>query len=259
MTALLGIGVLVTRPEQQAMPLCRLLAAEGAVSFPFPAIDIKPLAERRDLIARVGQLEHFDLIVFVSANAVRFGAQLLDQKRDLPLAAVGPATARALNQAGYRVAVVPADGVDSEALLAHPRLQHLVGRRILIIKGSGGRELLATALAERGAIVELADVYERVPATRSAAELAELERHFAADRIQVITATSVELGASLLRMATPALRAYVERVHWLVPSARVAESLGKSGLRAPLVQAASAEDHDLVAALIRWRSSVSGA
>lgn len=241
------------------MPLCRLLAAQGAASFQFPAIDVQPLGARRELAARLGNLERFDWIIFVSANAVRFGAHLLDQKRDLHLAAVGPATTRALNQAGYRVEMVPAEGFDSEGLLADSRLQNLEGRHVLLVKGSGGREQLAKSLGERGAIVELAPVYERVPAAPSATELAELERHFAADSIQVITATSAEIGASLLRLATPRLREDFERAHWLVPSTRVAESLAQLGLRAPLIEAASAEDQDLVAALVRWRSSASGA
>ena len=274
MSALLGVGVLVTRPEQQAIPLCRLLAAQGAACYPFPAIEVKPLMDRgaphggapqergprgRGLLARLGNLEQFDWIVFISANAVRFGVHLLEEKRDLHLAAVGPATARALNQAGYRVAIVPAEGFDSEGLLADPRMQNLAGRRMLLIKGRGGRELLAAALARRGAIVEQAEVYERIAATPSSAELAALEQLFAADKIQLITATSAEIGASLLRLATPALRVDFERVHWLVPSARVAESLVKLGLGAPLIEADSADDQDLVAALIRWRSSESGA
>ncbi len=255
------------------MPLCRLLAAQGAVCYPFAAIEVKPLMDRgavqagaahggargRGLLARVGNLDQFDWIVVVSANAVRFGVQLLEEKRDLHLAAVGPATARALNQAGYRVDIGPTEGFDSEGLLADPRMQNLAGRRVLLIKGRGGRELLSTGLAQRGAIVEQAEVYERVAATPSGAELSALEQLCAANHIQVITSTSAEIGASLLRLATPALRVDFERVHWLVPSARVAESLVKLGLGAPLITADSAEDQDLVAALIRWRSSESGA
>ena len=110
MLPLHGVGVLVTRPQQQAMPLCRLLETEGASTFRLPAIEITALSDRRTLAARLGPLANFELIIFSSANAVRFGAVLLEQKRDLTLAAIGSATARALNQAGYRVAVQPADG-----------------------------------------------------------------------------------------------------------------------------------------------------
>jgi uroporphyrinogen-III synthase len=156
MSALSGVGVLVTRPEQQAMPLCRLLEIQGASTLRLPAIEIKPLGNWRDTAARLGALEKFDVIIFTSANAVRFGAALLDQKRDLTLAVVGPATARALNQAGYRVVVQPAGSFDSESLLRNPLLEHPAGRRMLLIKGSHGRPLLERELVSRGAEVQTA-------------------------------------------------------------------------------------------------------
>lgn len=258
MSALHGVGVLVTRPEHQAMPLCRLLQMQGASTLRLPAMDILGLGNRRDTAARIGVLRNFDVIIFTSSNAVRFGAALLDQQRDLTLAAIGPATARALNQAGYRVAVQP-DAFDSESLLRHPKLEHPAGRRILIIKGSHGRPLLETELARRGAQVVLADVYERVPATPAPETLSTLLAHFEAGEVQVITATSVEITHNLLGLATPALRAEFERVHWLVPGERVAAGVRAQGVSAPLLQAESAEDQDLVAALLRWRSSASGA
>ena len=259
MLPLHAVGVLVTRPQQQAMPLCRLLEARGASTFRLPAIEIKPLGDRGVLAARVGPLADFDLIIFSSSNAVRFGATLLEQKRDLTLAAIGPATARALNQAGYRVAVQPTGGFDSESLLRHPQFNSLAGQRILLIKGSHGRDLLQSELTRRGAQVTIADVYQRERANPSSADLAELERHFAARAIQVITATSVEIGENLLELATPALRADFDRVHWVVPGARIATSLRDRGLEGPILQADSAEDQDLVAAIVRWRASESGA
>ena len=177
----------------------------------------------------------------------------------LTLAAVGPATAHALNQAGYRVAVQPSLGFDSESLLRHPKLEHVAGHRILLIKGSRGRELLEEELQRRGAEVVGAEVYERVPTLHSESELAALQEYFAAGAIHVVTATSVELARNLLDIATPALRHEFARVYWLVASARIADALRAHGLQAPLLMAASAENQDLVAALIRWRSTASGA
>jgi uroporphyrinogen-III synthase len=254
-----GIGVLVTRPELQAMPLCRLLEAQGASTLRLPAMEIKALGDRRALAAQLGALEKFDLIIFTSANAVRFGASFLDQKRDLTLAAIGPATARALNLAGYRVAMVPVATPDSEGLLAHPGMEHLAGHRILIIKGAYGRQLLQQELVQRGATVVEVNVYERTPATPAAATLAAVYERCVAGGVQVITATSLSLGLALLDMAGPELRSEFERAHWLIPGERIASGLRKRGLAAPMLLAASAEDQDLLAALIRWRASVSGA
>lgn len=241
------------------MPLCRLLEAQGASTLRLAAVEIKALGDRRALAAQLGTLENFDVIIFTSANAVRFGASFLEQKRDLTLAAVGPATARALNQAGYRVAIQPGESFDTEGLLRHPRLERVAGHRILMIKGVDGRQVLQQELTRRGAAVVSADVYERARAIPGAAALAAVHERFAAGEMHVITATSLEVGRNLLDMATPELRGEFERAHWLVPGERIAAGLRELGMQAPLLQAESAEDQDLVTALIRWRSSVSGA
>lgn len=241
------------------MPLCRLLESSGATAVRLPAIDIKPAGNTIELSARIGTLEAFDLIIFTSANAVRFGAPLLHRKPNLTLAAIGPATARALIQVGHSAAVTPNDGYDSESLLRHPLLARMNGRRILIIKGMHGREMLQEQLTQRGAQVITADVYERVRIHYSAAELAALEAQFAAGEIQIITATSAEIAACLIDMAPASLRREFDRVHWLVPGARVAGAVRRGGVTAPILQSDTAEDQDLVAALVRWRSSVSGA
>jgi uroporphyrinogen-III synthase len=259
MSALHGVGVLVTRPEHQATPLCRLLEEQGATALRLPAVDIKAVGNRQELAATLGALGKFDVIIFTSSNAVRFGATLLDQGSGLTLAAIGPATARALNQAGYRVTLQPEAGFDSESLLEHPRLAHPAGRRVLIVKGSNGRPFLEQELARRGAEVATAAVYQRVPAAPGDAALADLLGRFTDGRVQVITATSLEIGGNLLAMASPALREEFERAQWLVPGERIAAGLRELGLSAPLLQAESADAHDLVAALVRWRSSASGA
>jgi uroporphyrinogen-III synthase len=254
MGRLFGIGVLVTRPEHQALPLCQLLESEGAVCHRFATTQVGSGADPRALSAELGPLERYDLIVFVSANAVRFGLPLLGENRGLELAALGPATARTLRDSGYSVAVEAATTIDSEGLLAHPRLQEPRGRRILLVKGRGGRDLLAAELTRRGAVVHAADVYARRPATPSADELAQLEALFASHRIQVITATSLEIGSNLLELATPALREAVNGSLWLVASERIGSGLRQLGLAAPLLEAASAQDQDLRDALLAWHS-----
>jgi uroporphyrinogen-III synthase len=241
------------------MPLCRMLESQGATTLRLPALEIKPVSDRRTLAAQLGPLEKFDVIIFTSANAVRFGASLLDQKRDLTLAAIGSATSRALNQAGYRVTLLPQGTTDSEGLLSHPRFEHLGGHRILLIKGSDARQLLQQELTRRGATVVEVDVYERLPATYSAAVLAGVHEKFAAGELQVVTATSLSLGTALMEMATLELRDDFEQAHWLVPNERIATGLRQHGLTAPLLMAASPEDQDLVAELVRWRSNASGA
>jgi uroporphyrinogen-III synthase len=235
------------------------LAAAGATAFRLPAIDIRPVVDSGGLESRLGPIEAFHLVIFTSANAVRFGSSLLDRGHAPPLAAIGPATARALGDAGFDVKVTPAGGFDSESLLRHPALAHCAGRRVLLVTGAQGRDLLQAELGRRGAEVRVAEVYRRERVSHDAATIAALEARFAADDIHVITATSVEIAAALLDLATPALRRGFEQTHWLVPGARVAGALRERGVQAPILRAESAEDQALVTAVERWRAGESSA
>jgi uroporphyrinogen-III synthase len=257
MQALQGVGVLVTRPEQQAGPLCRLVESHGAIAVRFPVMEIRPVEVPRAKSALLRPAAAFDLIVFTSANAVKFGAPLLDAA-GATVAAIGPATARALDQVGLRATVTP-DTVDSEGLLRHPQLARGPGQRVLIVKGMQGRELLQQQFVERGAEVTVAEVYRRERIAHDAGDLAALAMTFARGAIDVITATSVEIAMSLSALPSSILMREFARVHWLVPSARVASAVRDLGMTAPILQAASAEDQDLLATMLRWRSSVSGA
>lgn len=255
MSRLAGIGVLVTRPQHQAHGLCRLIEAEGGSAVRFPALDILPVADRPAIRASVGPVDRYHLVVFVSANAVRFGAELLGQRRELRVAAIGRATAHALNAAGHRVSVVPAGGSDSESLLAAPELLHMSGQRVLIVRGKGGRELLGETLAERGAEVTYAEVYERRPATPSREALEQLETAWRQGGIDAYTATSGDLLEALVGIVTPRCRELMDSTALLTGASRVAERAAKLGLGSPIVLAQGPEDEALVEALVRWHAA----
>src|SRR5260370_30190903 len=101
MQPLHGVGVLVTRPEHQATPLCRLLESAGATARRLPIIDIRPVSDLSGVRRKVGAVAAFDVVIFTSANAVRFGSALLDEGRGVMLTAIGPAPARALAEPVY--------------------------------------------------------------------------------------------------------------------------------------------------------------
>jgi uroporphyrinogen-III synthase len=262
--ALQGVGVLVTRPAGQATPLCRLLEAAGATVARLPAIEIRPAGDIREFVRLAQAGGGSEVAIFTSANAVRFGAPVLDAleltaQGGPMIAALGPATARALGDVGHEVTLIPSGGFDSEHLLLHPELRQMTGRRVLIVTGEHGRGLLGEELKRRGARVIVAEVYRRERVDYEAPQLEALAARLSAGEIQVVTATSGEIAASLLDTATPGLRRAFDRVHWLVPGSRVAAAIRERGLGAPLLQADSADDQDLLAAIIRWRASVSGA
>jgi uroporphyrinogen-III synthase len=253
MVALAGLGVLVTRPEPQAAPLARLLEAHGARVYRLPAIELQAREDRAALRAALGPLDRFQWIVFVSANAVRYGSYLLEGRRDPRLVAIGPATAAALNHAGFRVALVPDDGFDSEALLASPGLSHVQGQRILIVRGDTGRELLAEELRARGAAVSYAEVYVRRCARPVPGAVAAVETEWSRGGIQVVTATSAELLRCLAEILGVRGRELLAASVLLSAGERIASAARAAGHAGPIVVARQPDDAGLVDALLEWR------
>jgi len=149
---LAGRTVLVTRPARQAAALVQAIRAAGGTAFEFPALDVAavPLDELSVPLARLAEA---DIAIFISPNAAQFGMDAIRTGGTLPDAigvfAVGPGTARALQAQGVGGIITP-DGHDSEALLALPQLQDVAGKRVVIVRGVGGRVLLAETLRKRG-------------------------------------------------------------------------------------------------------------
>jgi uroporphyrinogen-III synthase len=255
MGALEDICVVVTRPAHQAGRLAALIAAEGGQAIVFPALAIGPPADHDALEAIINRIDTFDLAIFISPNAVQWGLSALGSRRlaaHTRLAAVGEATAAALGEHGFGDVVTPFGGYNSEALLATEALRDVRGRRIVIFRGEGGRELLGRTLAGRGADVVYAECYRRLrPDTDPADLLAALER----GEVNAVTVTSVEAVDNLLAMLGERGRALLDTVVLVVGSERVAETCRARGCRAPLIVADSAADADLVDAIRRWRTT----
>jgi len=249
--------VLVTRPEPQAGPLARRLAAEGARVYRLPAIELHPRDDRARQRAALGPIDRFHWIVFISANAVRFGVSLLEGRRDLKIAAVGPATAAALNHAGFRVALVPHGGYDSEHLLACVAFRHVQGQRVLIVRGEGGREVLADELAARGAEICYAEVYARQCARPVPGAVAAVEAEWTQGAIDVVTVTSGELLRCLYEILSPEGRALLAKSTLLVGGARIGAVARQIGITGPLIVAQRPDDDGLVDALLKSRRHTS--
>jgi uroporphyrinogen-III synthase len=258
MTPLAGLGVLVTRPEPQAAPLCRAFEESGARVFRLPAIDIVATDDRPQLRASLGPIDRFHWIVFISTNAVRFGTFLLDGRHPPKIAAVGPATAAAVANAGFSVSLVPADGFDSEALLASPEFGNVSGCRVLIVRGDGGREVLGDELRRRGAEVVYAEVYARCCARPAPGVLPAVEQAWSEGRIHVVTATSAELLRCLVEILSPDSRMRLRASVLLAGGTRIADAARAMGHEGEIVVARGADDASLTDALIDWRRHTVG-
>ena len=189
-----GVGVLVTRPRMQAAELVEAIESRGGTAYCFPVLEIVPFDEL-DIRNSVSRLGKPDIVIFVSRNAVEHGILYTDGGA---IAVIGPATAAAVAAAGRVVDICSGDGYDSEHLLAEDRLRDVAGRRIRIIRGRNGRELLADELKKRGAIVEYLSVYERRRPNVDPDTRANLERHWRQGHIGAVTVMSVESFTNLI-------------------------------------------------------------
>ncbi|SAL48407.1 fused uroporphyrinogen-III synthase HemD/membrane protein HemX [Caballeronia telluris] len=250
MTSARRVTIVVTRPIGQSATLLALLADAGFDTLEFPLIDIAPVTDEAPLRAALDELygpRKYALVVFVSPNAVdhAFGKLAAPWPADVPVAVVGPGSVAALARQGvaapaHRVISPSAESADprfdSEALYAAIESQFgtngLEGKRVLIVRGDGGREWLAERMTEAGATVEKVAAYRRIVPEPS---MQKWERIHAllADEPHAWLLTSSEGVRNLDELArehlSPDETARLKRAPLVSPHPRIAEAARKAG------------------------------
>lgn len=245
-----GRAIVVTRPARQAASLARCIEDSGGRALVYPAIAIEPLRSAA-LEAVLARLAGFDLAIFISRNAVEQGISSLqetDGLASLPrAAAVGAGSRRALEAHGVKGVIAPEGQADSEALLAEPALQAMAGKRVLIFRGEGGREVLASALRARGAAVEYAECYRRV---RPAVDVKPLLEAWARGGVDAVTVSSGEGLANFAHLLGAAGLDLLRAAPVFVPHPRVVAEARSLGIREVIV--AGAADDEMLPALVAY-------
>jgi uroporphyrinogen-III synthase len=165
-----GKRVVVTRAPEQAGELVDHLEELGAEVLLFPMVTFAPPEDCRPLDEAIHALAGFDWILLTSQNAVRFlcercrmlGVQLAEQKAKPQFAAVGPATAQAVESEGLHIARVASRFRAEE--LAREMGPKLAGKRILLPRSDRARPDLPQALRAAGATVLDVIAYRTLPA-----------------------------------------------------------------------------------------------
>ena len=187
------MNILLTRPFSQVKPLEALVNERGHQALLFPTLRIEALKS-------APLKECYDVVIFISANAVEYGLEALsslDHRHDQILA-VGAATAKKLSDHGFKVDAFPQTKASSESLLAMPEVKGLSDKDVLIFRGKGGRETLREGLGKNN-IVEYIEVYERTQCKVVPLHQASLTQFLQSDQ-GVITITSVENLSTLMSM-----------------------------------------------------------
>ena len=219
--SLQGIGIAITRPVDQAKKLSALISEAGGTPILFPLIEITQLNNYSQFEGVIQHIADYDWAIFISSNAVQNGMPRLI-KRGIPptlkFAAIGPVTASELNDFGVKEVLTPKDRFDSESLLSLPEMTNVAGKKILLVRGLGGRDVLAETLKSRGAQVTFAECYQRENPQTDCNLLAQL---WADKKLHGIVVTSSEAMRHLLDLAGAA--DWLRNVTLFVNHARIAE------------------------------------
>lgn len=231
MRELVGFTVVITRPEHQAGPLTQRIQNAGGTVISFPVLFIEAPQHPEQALEVLRDLAQYELAIFISANAVEHGLRFVTQHGPWPatvqIAAVGAATARALQDHQLKVTITPASGFNSEALLACPALQNVRNKRIVIFRGEGGRELLAEMLRRRGAQVDYVEVYRRA---KPAVDPAVLLDAWSRGAVNAVVLTSNEGLQNFFDLIGVAGQSHLRKTQLLVMSARAVELAQQLGV-----------------------------
>jgi uroporphyrinogen-III synthase len=246
----------VTRPAERAGTLADLIRSAGGHAIVFPAIEISDPLDLKPLNALLARLDEFDIAIFISPSAVDKAMTLIAARGGLPsrleVAAMGRGSVKALKRFGVGAATAPEQRFDSEALLESPALAELAGKRVVIFRGEGGRELLRDALIARGAHVEYAECYRR---RRPQIDVAPLIRAWARREVHAVVITSIEGMNNLFDLVGKPGQPWLRKTPAFVPHERIAEAALGLGVREAVVTPAG--DEGVVQSLVEYFRALS--
>ena len=162
-----GVRVLVGRARHQASALSSALRDAGAEVIEIPFIEIRKPRSYKPLDEALRQLHSYDWLILTSVNGVETVWERLNKlgldghkPRQLKIAAIGPATKRAIEGRGFKVNVVPQQYI-AESVVESLRAR-VKGKRVLLARAKIARDVIPEELRKAGAHVDVVDAYETV-------------------------------------------------------------------------------------------------
>ena len=248
--------ILITRPENQGESLSAEINKYGGIAIHYPVLEIVPLSLsdtelRQQAKQLILDLDLYHHVIFISTNAVAFGVDWIDDYwPQLPVGiqwhAIGGATAKSMIDRGLD-SVIPTVAMNSEALLQLLDLQRMAEKKVLIVRGVGGREYLAEQLKQYGARVDYLECYQRRIPDKPSGELAKIIKE------HNIEAICINSGESLENLCELASSDAIKQLTLIVPGERVANLAKEKGFT-QLEIAENASDAAVLASLKQWAS-----
>lgn len=246
------MSILVTRPSPAGEQLVSRLRTLGRVAYHSPLIEFSPGSELVKLPEMLSSLQRQDLIVVLSQHAVNYANRALQQQHQhwpdfVDYYAIGRTTGLLMHRASSLPVTYPQEGETSETLLQLPSLQNLSAKRALILRGNGGRELIAETLSERGVKVTYCECYQRSPIYYDGNEQSANWQRAGIDTLVV---TSGEMLQQLYMLVPEYYRtSWLLRCSLIVVSERLATLARQLGWAATIRVAENADNDALIRAL----------
>jgi uroporphyrinogen-III synthase len=253
--------VLNTRPAHQQAVLNNRLQSQGATMLCFPSIEIVE-CDATEFHLNLGQyIEHYDIALFVSRNAVE-GAFRFMRANQLPphleFGVIGESTYQALatqiNHLNPRLIHCPSHSnvlFNSEGLLAASKLQQVEGKNIIIFRGQQGRNLLGDELLSRRASVYYCEVYRRQLPQYDADHYQKLCHR---NTPTIVVFTSTEGMQNTMKAIDSVSYSRLLKTPWLLISERMRESAVNLGHNGEIIIANNASDEGIQLAITEWAS-----
>jgi uroporphyrinogen-III synthase len=244
-------NIWLTRPAEQIAELRRRLESLGAHVLSFPLLTIRPVVPSEADRQKIMNLDQYDLVFFVSTNAAKIGLDFIagfwpQYPAHILNFAVGPSTAAEIKSRALPVCY-PLERMSSEAMLELPQLQDISEKKVLIVRGVGGREILAESLTMRGALVDYAELYERVVPVYTSGQLRRCVQQHRPDALVISSAEALD---NLRQLYEPLMSEIPwQRFPLYVTSGRLAEHARATGYTS-ITTMAGATDAAIISGLM---------
>jgi uroporphyrinogen-III synthase len=259
MRSLSGVRILVGRARHQAGALSGELRKLGATVLEIPFIEIRRPHSFKPLDSALKNLAEYDWLILTSANGVeamweRMARLRLRKNLKHPkIAAIGPATKKAIEQRGVKVDIVPKEYV-AESVVRSLR-RGVKGKRVLLVRAKVARDVIPRELRRAGAQVHVVEAYETVVPQSSRKRLQSALKN-PRRRPQVVTFTSSSTVRNFVALLSPRQSAGLDGIRLASIGPVTSSTLRELSLRVD-IEAKEFTIPGLVEAIVRFMAELS--
>lgn len=234
--------ILLTRPEEKSQQLAEHLAEKSIKSIIQPLLALEAITVSEQ---QLGMLDDADIVLFVSQDAARFLHALKPElAKNSVCLAVGKSTAEVVTELFEKPCASPIVET-SEGLLAMPELNNVASKRIVLVKGKGGRNKLAKELKEREAIFQPLAVYQRLTNPELTIEFAQTWQQRGVDSVVLTSNASID---SFLAVATN--KAWLATLTVFLVSARCVDYFNEKAQAKQIINCQGADNESILNAIL---------